>query len=574
MNYRTVSGACLVSVWVALSLSCAAIGVQPWTGGELAGAEVLAAVDARVQDFVRENDVPGMSIAVVQHDSTLVLRGYGLADCESGTPATPDTIFRAYSISKVFTALETVQLAEEGAITLDATLTEVLPGWIPPLRHEESVPATVRHLLAHRSGLPRNSNYHDSIAEARADCLRYQVESMPSAWAAYSAGERYKYSNVGFNILGRIIELERDTPFAFYMTDVVNLRYGMTHSAFLLSQLPEESEIATGYYRDGSRDVPVTPYDIIGLASGNLFTSAADLAQFMSYVHTTSAGPNGTSLRTMFEPQYVRPEDPQRNGLGWMTNEAFMGELVVWHQGGDYDANAIVVLLPDSGWGFCALTNTGSFEGATLMTLARDVLSVVRGGTPAAGFGRAASPSYNLTTRSPTSPASAAGRYVAGTELITITGEDDSLRLKWGPATFRLEYEGNSDTGAVYSVHHWLDDLNVQLPLPVELSLVRVIVPAGSTPDHIFLAVSDISYDYCPRYPDLGAIPEGWSAIVGEYDYVTVSAPDDALFMSGVGFLADRESDWYEVLGGPYAGESVMVVPTGISHQGFSYVRK
>lgn len=160
-----------------LATSCASSTMHPWVGEEKGDLEFIGYVDTEVRELIRKNNIPGLSIAVVHEGSVLVLRGYGLADREHEIPATPDTVFRAYSIAKVFTALETVRLAEDGLIALDDPIANLLPEWPDLRRRHDSAPVTVRHLLSHRGGLPRNSNYHESIATAF-DC-RYSHSATP-----------------------------------------------------------------------------------------------------------------------------------------------------------------------------------------------------------------------------------------------------------------------------------------------------------------------------------------------------------------------------------------------------------
>jgi len=588
MKPRRIFAVVLFCGWVILAISCTSVALNPWVGEEEGDPEFISYVDTQIRDLIRKNDIPGLSIAVVQESSVLVLRGYGLADREQGIPAAPDTVFRAYSIAKVFTALETVRLAEDGLIALDDPMANLLPEWPELRRWEESAPVTVRHLLSHRGGLPRNSNYHESLAVAGVDCLRLQVESLGDAWAAYPAEYRYKYSNVGSNVLGRLIELERSELFALYMTNEVLPAYGMDRSAYLLSFLPADAVVATGYEYYRRQYYAYPPYDIIGLASGNLYTSAANLADFMTLL--LSSTPAGTdlpidheALLSTYVPQFARADDPERNGLGWMTSEELMGELMVWHQGGDYDANALVALLPQSNLGICLLTNSGSYEGIDLLSLAADIFRAAEDSYPATAVTSAmtVAPAPLIAPVAGTSVQDdlerAIGRYIAyGTEL-KLARNADVLLARLGPGTLRLREETRSALGTVYSVHHWLGKLIPDGLFPVDLSLVRLIIPPadGAETEYLTMRVSDLSYEICPRYPEYTEIPESWQVLAGEYDNCTVVVESGTLRMTGVGYLVERSADILEVIGGIYAGETVArnAATGSLFHQGFEYKR-
>ena len=572
-----------------LFASCMGIGVYPGTGEEEGSADYIATVDDAIRELMRKQHIAGLSIGIVDHGSVLALRGYGHADRESDVPATPDTVFRAYSIAKVFTALETVRLADDGIVSLDSPVSMVLPEWQPLMRREESPPVTVRHLLTHRGGLPRNSNLRESEVPLD-DCLRLQVESLSGAWAAYPAEYRYKYSNVGFNALGRVIELERNHSFAFYMTTVALPSYGLHGSTYFLPLLPPGSVVATGYVYRGSTYEAHAPYDINGLASGNLYTTATDLTTFITRVLGEETGADGIpleydTLMQTYTPQFARASDPQRNGLGWMTSEELVGELMVWHQGGDFDANALIALMPQSDVGICILTNTGSYEGSELVYLAAELFAALKGRPqPSAAHhepagqvisSRASAQDAGQTTITPIDQIE--GRYIAFGEALDVHLRAGELRADLGPVTLKLRFEGQGALGEVYSVHHWLGNLDIDRLFPVKPSFVRIIVPPGGIghPDHLLLSVSDIMYEFCPRYPDISVVPESWLETEGEYDGCSVEIVNNTLKMTGVGFLANAEQNSFVVLGGIYDGETVRRDPaTGsLFHQGREYRR-
>lgn len=561
-----------------LLTSCAGPSLQFVPGSEYADTQLLNEVDELVRDVMRENHVPGLSIGIVHEGKTLMLRGYGEANLENGIQVTPDTIFRAYSIAKLLTGLEVIRLTEEGCIDLDAPLDQVVPEWSGMRYRELSEPITVRHLLAHRGGLPRNSNFHPDDGVPLDDVLRLAVESMVDAPAARPAGVRYQYSNVGYNLLGRAVEVARDKSFAVYMSYDALPDYGMDRSAFFTGFLPSDAQIATGYVREKRRFHPAKLYDLNELASGNLFTSAADMAAFMTTMLETtpvSEGPiSSESLWASYQPQFVSMDDPERTGLAWATSESLADELMVWHQGGDADANAVVALLPGSRTGICLLSNSGSYEGVKLLMLAVDCFRAVRKnlGVEAPSPAVPVDSVFDLPA-----PEQIIGRYVAYGQLMTIKNKRGRIKADFGVAALRMEPVGRTELGVEYSVRHWLEGL-VAGAFPIDLELVRIIVPPikpGEVVDHVWFAASDCGYEYCPRYPVPSETPVAWVNVEGEYDGCTVAVENGALRMSGVGFLRERDPGFFEVVGGIYNGETVMYdSATGtLFHQGIVYSR-
>src|SRR5499433_2146420 len=132
-------------------------------GGPLAHRPaVKAALDvlsAWIDSQRAYSGLPGASLGVV-HDQELVwAAGFGWADVERRIPATPDTRYRIASITKTFTATAILQLRDAGRLQLDDPLTKHLPWFALPSKHADAPPITIRHLLTHTAGLPREAAF-------------------------------------------------------------------------------------------------------------------------------------------------------------------------------------------------------------------------------------------------------------------------------------------------------------------------------------------------------------------------------------------------------------------------------
>ena len=107
------------------------------------------AVDGAIRQQMKEQQIPGVGVALVRNGRIVKAKGYGLANIEDGTPVTPATIFEIGSITKQFTATAVLLLSEEGKLSLDDSITKVFPEASPAL-----TAVTIRHLLMHTSGIP------------------------------------------------------------------------------------------------------------------------------------------------------------------------------------------------------------------------------------------------------------------------------------------------------------------------------------------------------------------------------------------------------------------------------------
>src|SRR5690242_9381266 len=111
-------------------------------------------LDWMIHAEMRRRDVPGVSIAVVDDQRVVFARGYGMADVANKVPATPETLYRAGSLSKLITATEIMRRIDAGELDLDDPITKHLPRFSIENRFSGAKPITLRSLLAHHSGLP------------------------------------------------------------------------------------------------------------------------------------------------------------------------------------------------------------------------------------------------------------------------------------------------------------------------------------------------------------------------------------------------------------------------------------
>ncbi len=155
-------------------------------------------VDAKVDQFIRtemeRQKIPGVSLAVVKEGKPLIVKGYGFANLEHQIPVKPETIFQSGSVGKQFTATAVMLLVEEGKIVLDEKISKYL-GDVP----DSWKNVTIRHLLSHTGGLTDYPTDFDFRRDYTEDELLKRAKEIP---VAFSPGEKWAYSNLGFVTLG------------------------------------------------------------------------------------------------------------------------------------------------------------------------------------------------------------------------------------------------------------------------------------------------------------------------------------------------------------------------------------
>jgi D-alanyl-D-alanine carboxypeptidase len=213
--------AVVAAVWVA------AAGLQPSPAGAQAAAQTQA-VDAVVEKAMQTRQFPGVSIGVVKDGRVILAKGYGLSDVEKSIKATAGTVYQLASVTKPFTAMATLMLVEQGKLSLDGKVTDILPG-LPAAW----TPVTVRHLLTHTSGI---KSYTDLFGEKKvtnsqvftADQILALVKDAP---LTFTPGEKYAYCNTGYYLLGMIIEKVSGQPYAAFLADRIFKPLGMTSTS-------------------------------------------------------------------------------------------------------------------------------------------------------------------------------------------------------------------------------------------------------------------------------------------------------------------------------------------------------
>lgn len=351
-------------------------GVQAPTDYSALQTSVSASVEAGMGTL----GVRGLSIALVDEKRVPWMRGFGMADAEAGIAADADTIYEAGSVSKVFTATAILQLAEQGKLQLDRPIEDAVPDFRIRSRFAQADPITPRRLLTHHAGIPE-----DMMLGAFSSTpipLATQVSRLADEYLAYPPGQVLAYSNFGFTVLGRAIEVAAGTAFPDYMQSQLLTPLGMNGSAFRSTPLVQ-SRMAKPYGRMAPNDYPPAWLDN-GVADGGLRSSARDLSRYVMAMLNGGKLDGASvirpaSLHEAWQPQNAgNPLDLDlRIGLAWFLDEMPTRDgaavRLVFHGGSLPYHQSYVALLPDHGLGVAVLANTDS-AGPLVEEVARETL--------------------------------------------------------------------------------------------------------------------------------------------------------------------------------------------------------
>jgi len=331
---------------------------------ETESAKIIERLQSAIRYEVEAKNLPAFSMALVDGDRVVWAEGFGFQDAEKKVPATPDTVYRVGSVSKLFTDIAVMQLVEQGKIDLDAPVQIVLPSFAP--KNDSGVPITLRQLTAHRSGLVRESpvgHYFDPTEPT----LRDTVESLNRTAIVYKPGTRTKYSNAGIAVVGEVVEKIAGVPYSKQIEETILKPLGMSNSSFVLT--PEvDKKLATAYMwsLDGRRFV--APKFAIGTApAGNLYSSVNDLARFLSCVFADGKSGSGKilspeTLQKMMTPPVDSNGKPQGFAIGFHVG-TLDGHKTIGHGGAVYGFSTTVEALPQEKLGVAAVAALDGANG-------------------------------------------------------------------------------------------------------------------------------------------------------------------------------------------------------------------
>lgn len=339
-----------------------------------------------LDERVRENGVPGLSVAVVKGDRVCWRRGFGFADLATSAPATPTTSYLWFSMTKIATATAAMRLAERGRIELDDPVNKYFDGFSIV---SQPAPVTVRHLLSHSSGLANPVPIRwVHPAEAPAPDQRTFVSRLLARHSRlkFAPGERASYSNLGYLVLGEVISEVAGTRYEEYVTENILRPLRMTRTGFAYPNDPV-SRAATAYQplwrvltplirvalpggivggRQG-RYVSLRSFYVDGAAYGGLVGDVEEAARLV-LLHMNGGKVDGMrllSLESVAMMQRITPRGGERDfGLGWFRSHGaeHRRPTFVEHLGGGSGFFNVMRLYPEESLGVVLMGNTTRYD--------------------------------------------------------------------------------------------------------------------------------------------------------------------------------------------------------------------
>jgi CubicO group peptidase (beta-lactamase class C family) len=330
----------------------------------LADSASYGAIDAYIEGQMRRLNMPGVSLAIIEGDQIVHLRGFGRAR-PGGEAPSPQTPFVLGSTAKSITALAVMQLVEAGKVELDAPIQRYLP-WFRVADPQASAQMTVRHLLNQTSGLPIIAGMVNlADLDDRPDAAERQARSLSTLKLSRPVGAAFEYSNLNYNLLGLIVEAASGETYADYVQRHVFTPLRMSHS-YTSQAAAKQDGLAVGhrYWFAHPIAIPDLPLARGSLPSGQLISSSEDMAHYLiahlnggRYREAQVLSSTGIDeLHRGVAEQLMMGAPVAAYGMGWFITKIGRTK-VVSHSGNVPDFSSYMALLPEQKKGVVLLVN-------------------------------------------------------------------------------------------------------------------------------------------------------------------------------------------------------------------------
>lgn len=317
---------------------------------------IVSKIDSIIASKMNTYNIPGLSIGIVRSDSIFYTKGYGLKSIVEKDTISENTVFHTASISKLFTAQMIMQLVANNKLRLNDRIVDIIPDL--KYANEEVRLITIKNLLNHTSGLPDINNYHWGNQNREKNSLKNYVlntklklKHMPST--------KYKYSNLGYDILGYVIEKITKQFFESVMHQYILNSYKMTSSSFDYFSIPNSKTTRphSKWFNNSIYIRKVYPYTREHAPSSTLNASSKDLSYWMlNFLRDLDTK---SELKQMITPSF---KNYKNIGLGFQLY-SLKDKQAIGHFGGDKGFRSFLLMLPKHKTGIVLLANCDYNEG-------------------------------------------------------------------------------------------------------------------------------------------------------------------------------------------------------------------
>lgn len=340
------------------------------------GADPSAQVDVLMAPWTGTG-TPGAAVLVVRNGEVVHKKGYGMASLTKRQPIAADTSFLLASVTKQFTAMAIMILAEQGKLRYEDTLASFFPEF-PAYANR----ITVRHLLNHTAGFPEYDDLFEQAGMVRKEDYGLPRKPRPDGFEPtvrdvlkilasqkaprFAAGDKYEYSNSGYVLLALIVEKVSGQPFAKFLAQRIFEPSGMKQSVLYNETRPLIRNPATSYRKDHDQwlEVNYTPSNFV-YGEDNIYTTVEDLFRWDQALEHNKLVKAAT-FQEALTPGKLNNGSATSYGFGWNLGER-LGSRANFHSGSWLGFRTGIMRVPEKRLTVVVLSNSAEFRvGATV----------------------------------------------------------------------------------------------------------------------------------------------------------------------------------------------------------------
>jgi D-alanyl-D-alanine carboxypeptidase len=311
--------------------------------------EMTQHINQDVKTVLQRTQTPGATILVIQDGQALYRKAIGLRDRDRGLPARMDTHYEIGSITKQFTAAAILQLRDAGKLNID----EKVSAYLPDVPHAGDI--TIRQLLTHTSGIPDYFGLKSDEEFTKPTTFAEIMKLVADKPLDFAPGSQASYSNTGYMILGRIIEVTSHESYHQYRLEHLLKPAGMTQTYIV----PDESSLAMmarGYRRvNGKLEQGLTIHDSYSWSAGDLVSTVADVEKWNEALTSGRVVPI-SDYALMTSPQISAGGENTGYGFGLFIDKV-NDQARIGHTGGSFGFTAANFYFPLQRLRIIVLTN-------------------------------------------------------------------------------------------------------------------------------------------------------------------------------------------------------------------------
>ncbi len=317
-------------------------------------------IDQLINQAMEKHHVPGLALAVIHWGESRLVKGYGYANLEHDLPVTEDTVFEIASLTKMFTATAVLQLVQDGKIALEDPIGRYLAD-LP--NHWQ--PITIRHILAHQSGIKSYTEVPEYWETTRLDISRQAIlDLVADLPLLFDPGEKHSYDNTGYYLLGLLLENVTGQTYGEVLKNRIFNPLRM-HSTRVNDPYAIVKNRAAGYSLENGELKNKAYYSTSGtFSAGVLLSSVADLVRWERSFYSDQLL-SEKYRRLMWTPHPSKSGNEKQLNfvmcLGWykvtFNNRQFLG-----HNGNILGFTSSLAHYPDEKYTIITLYNQGSVD--------------------------------------------------------------------------------------------------------------------------------------------------------------------------------------------------------------------